>query len=68
MICGHVHKPQNRVFTNEKGSILYLNSGDWVENLSALEYNNGVWDLMTFDETLVGEDFKLVKKNSLDNS
>ena len=64
MVCGHVHQPQKRIFENKKGSILYLNSGDWVENLSVLEYNNGEWDLLDFDETLRGEDFKLIRKNA----
>jgi len=62
MICGHVHQPQKRVFENEHGSILYLNSGDWVENLSVLEYNSGQWDLLDFDETFRGKDFKLIFK------
>ena len=43
VICGHIHQPQMRRVVNKKGSTLYLNSGDWVENLSALEYNKGLW-------------------------
>jgi hypothetical protein len=27
-----------------------MNSGDWVENLSALEYNNGEWKLVFFKD------------------
>ncbi|WP_239693411.1 hypothetical protein [Rufibacter roseus] len=27
------------------GKVTYLNSGDWVENLTALEYNAGKWSL-----------------------
>lgn len=64
MICGHVHKPQKRLFKNETGQVLYLNSGDWVENLSALEYNNGEWKILDFDETLTGTDFELVNKST----
>jgi len=45
VVCGHIHQPQIRKYSNEKGSILYLNSGDWIENLTALEYNNGIWKL-----------------------
>jgi hypothetical protein len=33
------------------GSIMYLNSGDWIENLTALEYHNGQWELFRFSET-----------------
>ena len=45
VICGHIHQPQMRRVVNKKGSTLYLNSGDWVENLSALEYQNGLWKI-----------------------
>lgn len=62
MICGHVHKPQNRVFTNKEGSVLYLNSGDWIENLSSLEYNHQTWEVIEFEEKRIGEAFKLVRK------
>jgi len=43
VICGHIHQPQKRIVTTENGKVLYINSGDWVENCSALEYNNGEW-------------------------
>jgi len=45
VICGHIHKPQVRLCTNETGSCTYLNSGDWVENLTALEYVDAQWSL-----------------------
>ena len=35
---------------NKDGSIVYLNSGDWIENLTSLEYNNGEWSIYRFDE------------------
>src|SRR5690606_18836385 len=40
VICGHIHQPEMRKITNQQGSIMYLNSGDWIENLTALEYTN----------------------------
>lgn len=49
VVCGHIHQPAMRTVTTPKGSIAYLNSGDWVENLTALEYNHGQWSLYTFD-------------------
>ena len=52
IICGHIHKPQNRIVSNENGSATYLNSGDWVENLTALEYVNGKWDLFYYQHDL----------------
>ncbi len=50
VVCGHIHQPEIREIENENGKILYLNSGDWIENLSALEYANGEWRLYRFDE------------------
>jgi UDP-2,3-diacylglucosamine pyrophosphatase LpxH len=52
VVCGHVHTPKKR----QDGSILYLNSGDWVENLSALEYSHGSWSVYLYDEL----DYQLV--------
>ena len=42
---GHIHQPMIRKYENEDGLVLYLNSGDWVENLTALEYNVGKWEI-----------------------
>lgn len=52
IICGHIHHPAN-VFYDE---IHYLNSGDWVETLSALtEDENGKWEIFRFDEIATDE-------------
>jgi UDP-2,3-diacylglucosamine pyrophosphatase LpxH len=48
VVCGHIHQPQMRTVTNEKGSVTYLNSGDWIENLTALEYNAREWNIHYF--------------------
>jgi UDP-2,3-diacylglucosamine pyrophosphatase LpxH len=45
IICGHIHKAQIRTIENTHGNILYLNSGDWIESLTALEYKKGKWEL-----------------------
>ncbi|MEO8770617.1 MAG: UDP-2,3-diacylglucosamine diphosphatase [Ferruginibacter sp.] len=50
VICGHIHQPEQRVITNQHGSITYLNSGDWIENLSALEFVNKEWSIYRFNE------------------
>lgn len=51
VICGHIHQPEIREISNEHGSIMYLNSGDWIENLSALEYNEGQWTIYKYEES-----------------
>lgn len=50
VICGHIHHPQVRMIETAKGNIMYLNSGDWIENLTALEYVKGKWDLYEYKE------------------
>lgn len=51
VICGHIHHPQKRVIETRKGKVTYLNSGDWIENLSALEYNDQEWSIYYYDES-----------------
>jgi UDP-2,3-diacylglucosamine pyrophosphatase LpxH len=49
VLCGHIHQPQQRVISTEKGSVTYLNSGDWIENSTALEYYDHAWHLYQYD-------------------
>lgn len=49
IVCGHIHKPEMREIQVDKNKIMYLNSGDWVENYSALEFNNNQWSLYYHD-------------------
>ena len=51
VVCGHIHQPEIREINNMHGSTTYLNSGDWIENLTALEYTDAKWSLYKFDET-----------------
>lgn len=50
VVCGHIHQPQIKEMNNEHGSVAYLNSGDWIENLTALEFVHGEWTLYKYDE------------------
>lgn len=50
VLCGHIHQPEMKTIVNDKGSVQYLNSGDWIENLTALEYNNNTWSLYQYKE------------------
>jgi UDP-2,3-diacylglucosamine pyrophosphatase LpxH len=47
VVCGHIHQPQMYAYYNENGEVLYLNSGDWLEHCTALEYYDGKWHLFT---------------------
>jgi hypothetical protein len=42
--------PQKKMVQNEHGKVLYLNSGDWVENLTALEYKNEKWKIYQYEK------------------
>lgn len=48
VVCGHIHHAELRTITTEKGQVTYLNSGDWVESLSALEYKDGNWEVFRY--------------------
>jgi UDP-2,3-diacylglucosamine pyrophosphatase LpxH len=49
VVCGHIHQPEIKKIETEKGTVTYLNSGDWVENLTSLEYHEKVWKLYTYN-------------------
>ena len=50
VICGHIHHPSIR----EIDGIKYMNSGDWMETLSALvEDFDGNWNLLYYDQQLI---------------
>jgi UDP-2,3-diacylglucosamine pyrophosphatase LpxH len=56
VICGHIHHPEMKTISNENGSVEYLNSGDWIENCTALEYNKGQWSLFQYNPADFGEE------------
>ena len=52
LILGHIHQPQVRKVRHrfQDGEVIYLNSGDWMEHKTALEYQDGQWTLFYFNE------------------
>lgn len=47
IICGHIHTPEDRM----AGGVHYLNSGDWVESLTAIiEHHDGRMELVRYKE------------------
>ena len=65
VICGHIHEPKIVNVENKNGSTLYLNSGDWVENLTALEYNKKRWKLYRYEEHSEKEEEDLFEMETL---
>ena len=52
IICGHIHHSANTYYDD----IHYLNSGDWVETLSALvEDEEGNWEVLRYEDMLMNE-------------
>ena len=49
VICGHIHQPAIKKYSIKNKNIIYLNSGDWVENLTSLEYHNKKWTIYQHD-------------------
>ncbi len=50
VVCGHVHQPKIEYYENKYGKTMYLNSGDWVENFTALEYQFKRWKIYNFNK------------------
>ena len=50
VICGHIHQPQKKIVETKDGKVTYLNSGDWVEHCTALEYQQNEWSIFEYDE------------------
>ena len=47
VICGHIHTPADKKI----GGVHYLNSGDWVESLTAiLEHDDGRFEVVDFNQ------------------
>jgi len=49
VICGHTHQPKMLVKDNKYGKTTYLNSGDWIENFTALEYQFKRWKIYNYN-------------------
>jgi len=52
VVCGHIHCPEKRSIIQDGRQVTYLNSGDWVENLSALEYHKNQWSIYRYEEDI----------------
>ncbi|MDP3916017.1 MAG: UDP-2,3-diacylglucosamine diphosphatase [Bacteroidota bacterium] len=59
VICGHTHIPVDKTITTEKGTVRYINCGDWVEHFSAAECINGNWTLNYFNSDQEDEESEL---------
>jgi UDP-2,3-diacylglucosamine pyrophosphatase LpxH len=51
VVCGHIHHPKIEKYKIGNSKVTYLNSGDWIENLTALDYNNSKWSIYYHDSS-----------------
>jgi UDP-2,3-diacylglucosamine pyrophosphatase LpxH len=66
VICGHIHHPEIKEVTTESGGkVTYMNSGDWIENLTSLEYNDGAWSIYRYAEDEVAKAIDINKKQQV---
>lgn len=82
VICGHIHQPQIRDVLAKNGqTVRYMNSGDWVEHLTALECKAGNWELYEYHKAdfatpnprlqvpkREGQDFQLLREELMGKS
>jgi UDP-2,3-diacylglucosamine pyrophosphatase LpxH len=47
VICGHIHKPEDKNIQIRESQIHYLNCGDWIENNSYIIYNKDKFILIS---------------------
>jgi UDP-2,3-diacylglucosamine pyrophosphatase LpxH len=69
VVCGHIHHPEIKTITKNDGSVVYLNSGDWIENLTALEYHEGKWSIYKHEHIKsddIAEEDELSQMNNKD--
>ncbi|WP_422091552.1 UDP-2,3-diacylglucosamine diphosphatase [Tenacibaculum ovolyticum] len=57
VVCGHIHHPEIKSIQNKNGDTTYLNSGDWIENLTSLEYHNKSWSLYEYEKDEIAKKF-----------
>jgi len=70
VVCGHIHHPEIRKIQTPKGEVMYLNSGDWIENLTSLEYDGGQWRIYRYLEDARAQAVKLPRRfnKKMDNN
>ena len=69
VICGHIHNPVIRQIDRDGKTITYMNSGDWIEHMTSLEYHHGKWSLHKHEYVPVikGQKDSLLEKDFKEN-
>ena len=48
VVCGHIHQPKIQEYELNNKTITYINSGDWIESLTSMEYYDGEWHMYKY--------------------
>ncbi len=65
VICGHIHHPEIKDVATKHGTVTYMNSGDWIENLTALEYSGTQWSLYSYANDPLAQAVNIDKKKQV---
>jgi UDP-2,3-diacylglucosamine pyrophosphatase LpxH len=68
VICGHIHHPEIKDVETAHGRVRYMNSGDWIENLTALEYSDSNWCMYKYSEDPIAQSININKKRNAKES
>jgi len=63
VVCGHIHHPEIKEVKTKSKQVTYMNSGDWIENLTALEYTDGKWSIYNYTTDSVAQAIDINKKS-----
>ena len=66
MVLSRINKnisyPEIKSVDTRHGHVTYMNSGDWIENLTALEYSASQWSIYIYNEDPVAQAKDINKK------
>ena len=65
VICGHIHQPCIKNIVAKNGTVTYMNSGDWIENLTSLEYHNNQWKIYKYADDFLAQSIAIEKGANL---
>lgn len=66
IVCGHIHHPEMRTIQTDDRSVDYLNSGDWIENLTSLEFNEGQWRIFNYRKDFIEQPYDAAAEEMVD--
>ncbi|MFC4096682.1 UDP-2,3-diacylglucosamine diphosphatase [Euzebyella saccharophila] len=66
VVCGHLHHPKKERYKIRDSHCTYLNSGDWVKNLTSLEYNFKRWKIYRYQHDKLSPFFMDMELREMD--